>query len=193
MRALPFALALLLAGCAYGPVVHTDFDPAANFASYRTYQWLPVDVPRGMNPLLFRRVQGSIDRSLAARGYTQANPADFAIASTVAEQERTEVSSYGSYYPGWGWGWGGWGWGHGWGWGGWGSWGYPYVDSYQVTERSIVVDIYDGRTHNAVWHGVVSKDGYPDRVDYSKLDATVDAMLARFPPHPGAVATGTGR
>ena len=182
MRALPLALALLVAGCAYGPVVHTDFDPAANFASYRTYQWLPVDVPRGMNPLMFRRVQGSIDRSLAARGYRQANPGDFAIAFTVDEKEHTEISSYGSYYPGWGWGWGGWG-----------GWGYPSIDSYQVTERSIVVDIYDGRTHNAVWHGVVSKEGYPGHVDYSKLDATVDAMLSRFPPQPATVATGSGR
>jgi hypothetical protein len=198
MRALPVAAALLLvSACAYSPRVVTDFDPSANFAGYRTYSWAPVDVPRGMNPLMFRRVQASIDRSLQARGYTQADPGDFAIAFTIGEQDRTEINSYGGYWgPGWGWGccgrfgWGGWGWGGGpWGWGG---WGYPYpdIDTYQVTDRSIVIDIYDQPTKRPVWHGVITNTGYPDQVDYSKLDANVDAVLARFPPQavPGAPA-----
>ena len=183
-RALPLVLSLLLAGCAYGPTVRTDFDPAANYASYRTYSWLPVEVPRGMNPLMFRRVQASIDRSLAARGFTQANPSDFAIAFTIGEQERTEVQSYGgSLYGGWG-GWGGWG--CCWGYGGFGYpfGGYPYVDSYEVTERSIVIDIYDAKTRQPVWHGIAQKDAYSDAVNYAKLDETVDLVLARFPPQP---------
>ena len=199
MRAFPFVAALLLSACAYGPTIRTDFDPAANYASYRTYSWIPVEVPRGMNPLMFRRVQASIDRALVARGFTQANPGDFAIAFTIGEQDRTEVQSYGGYggwgYGGWG-GWGGWGWGGcGWGWGcGWGhGWGgYPYLDSYQVTERSLVIDIYDAKTRQAVWHGVAQKDSYSDDVDYSKLDETVMAVLAAFPPPPGAQPRGWG-
>ena len=187
---LPVAALLMLSACAYSPRVATDFDPSANFATYRTYSWIPVEVPRGMNPLMFRRVQGSIDRALQARGYTQASPGDFAIAFTIGEQDRTEINSYGGYWdgPGWGWGWGGgWGrhWGHGWGWGGYPYWGgYPMIDSYTVTDRSLVIDIYDQPTKRAVWHGVITRTGYPDRVDYSKLDATVDAVLAKFPPQP---------
>ncbi|MCL6730590.1 DUF4136 domain-containing protein [Sphingomonas hankyongi] len=196
MRVFPLAAALLLSACAYGPTIRTDFDPAANYASYRTYSWIPVDVPRGMNPLMFRRVQASIDRELNTRGFTQANPGDFAIAFTIGEQDRTEVQSYGGYggWGGWGWGsgWHGWGgWGGGWGWGpGWGGWGYPYIDSYQVTERSLVIDIYDAKTRQPVWHGVAQKDSYSDEIDYSKLDATVSAVLAGFPPPPGAQPRG---
>jgi hypothetical protein len=177
MRALPFVLSLLLTACATYPTVQTDFDPTANFASYRNYSWLPAEVPRGMNPLMFRRVQGAIDRALKARGYAETNPADFAIAFTIVHKDRTEIHSYPDYWGGWGyWGWGGWGWG---------GWGYPYspnVDSYTVTERSIVIDIYDAKTHYAVWHGVVSKDAYSDEVDYAKLDEAVNAVLSRFPP-----------
>lgn len=189
MRILPLAALLLLSACAYTPRVATDFDPAANFSAYRTYTWIPVDVPRGMNPLMFRRVQGSINRGLQARGFTQATPGDFAIAFTIGERDRTETTSYG--YGGWGgywghgWGgWGGWGWGGYWGPGwGWGGWGYPAVDVYTVTDRSLIVDIYDQKTKQAVWHGVITGTTYPDsEPDYSKLDINVDRLLARFPP-----------
>ena len=190
MRVLPLAALLLLTACATYPSVRTDFDPSANFAAYRTYSWVPVEVPRGMNPLLFRRVQGSIDRALQVRGYRPAEPGDFQIAFTIGERDRTEVNDYGYPWGGWGccgaWG-GGWGWGWGGGgWGGWGGWGpgYSPIDVYTVTDRSLVIDVYDTPTKRPVWHGVITKTGYPDRVDYSKLDATVDAVLARFPPQP---------
>ena len=188
MRALPALAALLLAACSTTPTVRTDFDPAANFQNYRTYSWAPVEVPRGMNPLMFRRVQAAIDQSLLARGYTPANPGDFTIGFTVGERDRVEVRDYGHYggWGGWGpgWGWGGWG---GWGWGGWGGWGYPYssIDVYNVTERSLVIDIYDTRTNRPVWHGVAKKDAYTDDVDYARLDQTIAAVLSRFPPQPG--------
>lgn len=193
MRALPVLAAFLLTACATTPSVRTDFDPAVNFQSYRTYHWAPVDVPRGMNPLMFRRVQAAIDQSLHARGYTQANPGDFTIGFTVGEKDRVEVHDYGwGGYGGYG-GWGpGWGWG-GWGGGGFGGWGYPYgwgspyssIDVYNVTERSLVIDIYDTKTNLPVWHGVAKKDAYTDDVNYTKLDETIAAVLGRFPPQPG--------
>jgi len=184
MRALPLAAALSLSACAYGPTVRTDFDPAANFQTYRTYSWIETGVPQGMNPLMFSRVRASIDQALAARGYTQSPKGDFAIAFTIGEKDRTEVYDYGPFYGGVGWGgWGGWGCC---GWGGWGGFGYPYsnldVDTY--TERSVVIDIYDGPSHRPVWHGVGANREYRDRVDYVKLDNAIAAALAKFPPQP---------
>ena len=193
MRALPVTTAafLLLSACAYGPTVRTDFDSSANFHQYRTYSFLEPTVPQGMNPLMFARVQGSIDRALAARGYTQASPGDFAVSFTVGERDRVRVYDYGPYYPGWGgwgpgWGWGWGGWGPGWGWGGWG--GYSSIDVDQYIERSVVIDIYDNVTKRPVWHGVASNDEYSDDVNYTKLDQAVVAALARFPPQPVAPA-----
>ena len=190
MRALPLAAALLLAACAYGPSVRTDFDPATNFTAYRTYSWIDTEVPQGMNPLMFARIRGSIDRALATRGYTHAPSGDFAIAFTIGERDRIRVYDYGPLYPGWGgWGWGGWG---GWGWGGWHGWGYPYhssIDVDQYTERSVIIDIYDGRSRRPIWHGVAAHREYSDKVDYVKMDRAVDAALAKFPPQP-APASG---
>ena len=177
MRVFPFALALLLAGCATYPTVQTDFDPAADFANYRSYSWAPLKVPAGMNPLLFRRVQASIDRSLAARGYQQSAASDFIIDFTVVEKDRAQI--YDDYWPHYGGGWGGWGWGPGWG------PGYPSIDIDYYTQRSIVIDIYDGSDRRAVWHGTVKKNGDQDRIDYAKLDGAVDAVLSRFPPSAG--------
>ncbi|QNP42508.1 DUF4136 domain-containing protein [Sphingomonas daechungensis] len=117
MRALPLAAALLVSACANGPTVRTDFDPSANFQTYRTYSWIDSGVPQGMNPLMFARVKASIDQTLAARGYTLADKGDFSVAFTIGERDRTEVYDFGPFYSGWG-GWGGWG--HR-GWGGWGS------------------------------------------------------------------------
>ena len=174
MRALPVTTAafLLLSACAYGPTVRTDFDPAANFHQYRTYSWLEPSVPQGMNPLMFARVQGSIDRALAARGYTQASPGDFAVSFTVGERDRVRVYDYGPYYPGWG---------------GWG--GYSSIDVDQYIERSVVIDIYDNVTKRPVWHGVASNDEYSDDVNYTKLDQAVVAALAKFPPQPPVPAS----
>jgi len=189
MRAYPLIGALLLLSACEYHNVQTDFDPAVPLATYRTYSWLPSEAPRGMNPLMFRRVQDSIDRGLAARGYTQANPGEFAITFTIGEKDRLRADSYG-------YGWGGWGWG-GWGWGGFGccygyGWGpgYPPVDVYTTTERSIIIDVYDAKTHQAAWHGVVKRESFSDRVDYARLDQAVAAVLAQFPT-PGAVQART--
>jgi hypothetical protein len=182
MRALVLSAALLVSACAYGPTVRTDFDPAANFSAYRTYNWVDTAVPQGMNPLMFARVRASIDQALAARGYTPASPGDLAISFTIGERDRLKVYDSGPYYPGWGWGHAGWG---GWGsWGGWGGWGYPYpsIDVDQYTERSVVIDIYDARSRRPIWHGVGTDREYRDKVDYGKLDRAVVAALSQFPP-----------
>ena len=181
MRALSAVLVLVVSACATYPDVHTDFDPAANFATYRTYSWAPLEVPAGMNPLMFSRVQASMDRFLAARGYQQSAKSDFIVDLTVVEKERAEVD----HFPQYGWGWGGWGaWGGGWGWGPAGPYPSLHVDYY--TQRSIVVDIYDGADRRAVWHGTVKTNGDEDIVNYAKLDMAVDAVLSKFPPSAGS-------
>ena len=187
MRALPLVAALLLSACAYGPTVRTDFDPSTNFQTYRTYSWIETGVPQGMNPLMFSRVRSSVDQALAARGYTQVPRGDFVVSFTIAEKDRAQINDYGPFHGGLGWG--GWGWGGGWG--GWGGWGSPYGSSIDVdyyTERSVIIDIYDGPSHRPVWHGSGSNREYRNRVDYAKLDQAIFAALANFPPRPQLAA-----
>jgi len=75
--------------------------------------------------------------------------------------------SYG--YGGVGWG-GGFGWRHGWAGGAWG-WDYPYV--YQ--EGVIGVDIYDGKSKQALWHASVDQNlvgATGDKAEKKIRDAT---------------------
>ncbi|SNS44385.1 protein of unknown function [Sphingomonas laterariae] len=165
---------LLLAGCSSTPRVNMDADPSVNFSGYRTYTWIYSGVPAGMNALLFQRVKASIDRGLAARSFTQATPGDFAIAFTLGRRDRVEVNDYGPYgpyYPGWG---------AGYRYG----WAYPYnnVDVRNVTDGTLAVDIYDVKTKKPIWHAVATQQITPGQVDQAKIDAAVDAVLAKFPP-----------
>jgi hypothetical protein len=164
-------LVAVAAGCSTSPRVETDHDPAADFSRYQTYTWAYSAAPRGMNPLLYERVRGSIDRSLAARGFTQQSAGDFAVAFTLGARDKVEVTDFGPYapfYPGYGWGWGGMG-------------GMNRVDVNQYTEGTLTIDVYDAATKKPVWHGVATQNvsGTPDQ---ESIDTAVDSVLARFPP-----------
>ncbi|WP_380874519.1 hypothetical protein ACFB49_48490 [Sphingomonas sp. DBB INV C78] len=172
-RSLILAALVALAACESTPRINYDSDPAADFSQYRTYTWIFTGVPQGMNPLLFQRVKASIDRSLAARGYTQTAQADFAVAFTVGARDRVEVTDYGSYgafYPRFG---------YGYGWG-----GNRDVDVRNVTDGTLVIDIYDTRTRKPVWHGTATKEINRNKPDPTLVDTAVDATLANFPPPP---------
>ena len=160
-------LALALAACATGPKVVTDSDPSTNFGRYRTYSWVYSGSPRGMNPLLFQRVQQSIDRSLAARSFQPGDPGDFAVAFTLGRRDRVEVTDFGSYGPFY----------RGWGWGG----AYRNVDIRNVTDGTLVIDVYDVASKKAVWHGVATQEVSSGQADQAKIDAAVDAVIAQFP------------
>lgn len=174
MRALPLATALVLAGCATGPEIRTDFDPSVNFSTYRTYSWIYSQAPQGMNPLLYERVRASIDRSLAARGFAQANPGQFAVAFTLGARDRVQVTDFGPYapfYPAWGAG-------YGLGW----APIYRDVDVRNVTDGSLAIDFYDTMSKHPIWHATATEEVTPGSVTQAQIDAAVDQVIARFPP-----------
>ena len=77
-------------------------------------------------------------------------------------------------YP-WGYGFGYWGWG-----GPWGSyWGGPYV----YRQGMIGIDLYDAKTHEALWHAWVDQNlyGAAGADAEQRIDAAVAALFAHFP------------
>jgi hypothetical protein len=177
MRLAPVAAAILLAGCATTPDIHTDFDPATNFSNLRSYSWVFTEVPQGMNPFEFERVHAAIDRALQARGYTRTEPGDFAVAFTLGSRDKVRISDYGAYggyYPAWG---------FGWEWGGW--WPqYRHIDVRNVTEGTLALDFYDTGTRRPIWHADASQEITPGHVSQKQIDAAIDAVIAKFPPRP---------
>jgi len=178
-------LALLAAGCTTFRV-QTDYDRQASVAGWHTYAWMqqePVTAPEGAtafgNPINQRRVREAIDAELAAKGLTRVD--DVAAADGVVRWAiGTRDRPYGPD-PRWSVGWGmGWGWyRHGFG-------TALMYDSapYYVTEARLAVDLFDAKTHAAVWHGAVSLDASKLSGDAAaeQIRKAVHALMEYYPP-----------
>ncbi|PNU05537.1 DUF4136 domain-containing protein [Novosphingobium guangzhouense] len=175
LRAATLVSAVFLASCATAPTVKYDADTSADFTRLRTYSWAYSTAPQGANPLTVQKVKASVNAYLASRGYTQAEPGDFALGFTLGARDRVEVTqlgNYGPYYRPWG---------PYAGFGGWGA-GYNSVNVRNVTDGMLAVDIYDSRTKAPVWHGTATQQISGDTPSQATIDGAVSAVLAKFPP-----------
>lgn len=183
-------LTLTLSGCAATFEATHDHDPAADFASYKTFSWIsknPMTVVEGsptVNPLLEPRITSALENGLTAKGYEyviQPENADFVLAFTVGSREKIKVNSYPSTYAGYGGAYPS----H-WGWGGryYGGVGYSETQVRQYTKGMLAVDIFDVKARKPVWHSVAEKTiNDSDRENLNEtVQAAVDAILEGFPP-----------
>ena len=186
-RALLLLPAAALTGCSTLQV-SSDFDPKANFASLKTYDWLdepqkPTGDPRiDGNTLLENRIHEAVDTSLAARGYKKvASDPDFLVAYHVSLDKRQSVQTLNSYYgygPGWGYGYGAsyrpgyWA-------------GAPETYVYEYEEGTLIVDIVNPQNKELMWRGSATDEvnfkSTPEK-DQTQLNNAVNEMLERFPP-----------
>lgn len=169
-------LACFAVACA-GVRARSDFDPYARFDTYRTFAWLgeePGTLPDGtatdgVDPLLARRIHEAIESHLEAQGYRKVDDlaaADFVVSFNEGRREKIRIQSS----PGRG----------GYGYGGW------YADSSvtatSYTEGTLAIDIFDGKSHLAVWHGWASKRVNESTDRAAHVEEVVSAILAKFPP-----------
>lgn len=133
------------------------------------------------NPVNEARLRAAIEANLSTVGVRPATEnADCLVGYGIGQRNVVDGYPYG--YGGFGWGGG---WGYGWGRGGWGGgygawgWDYPYV--YQ--EGVIGVDIYDGKSKQALWHATVDQN--LNGVSGDKADKKIkDAVAAIFTKYP---------
>jgi hypothetical protein len=156
------------AACAPGIHIRTDFDRNVDFSKYRT-----IAVKQGNSsgdPVMDRRIIEDIEQALQAKGY-EIVPEPMADAIAVEHAATREKHAYRTFYetwPGWGWRWG---------------WAVPVVEEYDFTVGTLVVDMFDARTRQAVWHGSargVISDRLEKNIEEVKL--AVDKLFQRFPP-----------
>jgi hypothetical protein len=134
--------------------------------------------PSVANPVNESRLRSAIAAHLQALGVQPVagnGNADCLVGYGIGS--RLVAEDYGPY-------WGGPGpyWGYGWGpyWGGWG-WGPPYP--YVYREGVIGVDLYDGRTHEALWHAQVNQSlqGATGADAEQKINVAVSAIFSKYP------------
>lgn len=174
---------LALSACTSLPVT-TDVNPNASVSACHTYAWAHEHYAGGSaqaaysNPVNADRLRVAIQSNLAAHGIRRADAQEtadcvvgYAIGSRVVADE----------YAGWvgggyGYGWGGWG-----GPRGWGSMGYgwPAVRN----EGRISVDLYDAKTHRAIWHASVDQNVTDETGQdaEARITTAVGAIFQKFP------------
>lgn len=164
--------AAALTACAATMRVSSYAERAADFRHYRTYAFEPTEPvstgdPRlDSNPFFYQRVQGAVEKQLAATGYEKAGSGtpDLLIhfhASITQEIDTTEIDRKYGYCTS--------------------SECRPFV----YDAGTLLLDFVDARTNKLVWRGWAegSMDGVVDNQSWmeQKVDDAVNRILARLP------------
>ena len=176
------AAAALATGCASGPDVRGDYDRAADFGKYRTYNFLSVT---DGNPAEFQSIgqqmmQQAASREMEARGYTKSDNPDLVINFKGKLEEKTDIQSTPAPYYGPTWGYRGWG---GAPYGAYGYGGGTEVTTRRYNVGTLVMDIIDREQRQAVFQGgledVVTSKMMQDR--QGTINNAVAEIFAKYP------------
>ena len=185
-------LALLLSACETMQVSH-DYNPAVDFAQFRTWAWKdPAVQYQPNNPMLRsdlteQRIVQAVSSQLDQRGLrpvAAGSKPDLLVQTwlIVANRQEQVVTNYGYGGP-WGGPWGGY-WGGPWE----GYWGAPMYNEtrnvvYQV--GTLQIDLIDAKDGKLVWRGSAEKaiDSSPTPAERSAaISEAVSKILATYPP-----------
>jgi hypothetical protein len=151
---------LLTAGCASGPTIRSNVDPAADFNKFRTFGFFqPLSTDREeYQSLISQQLVASTKRELEARGlqFTDTNPEQLINFSANLDQRlrvtQTPSMSSRSAHPSWR--------------GRYRTWpSYQQIDVRQYTLGTVVIDVVDASQRQLVWEGLATS-----RVTQSTMD-----------------------
>jgi Domain of unknown function (DUF4136) len=163
---------LLMAACAYGQDVHYNYDRGANFATYRTYQW--VDIPGGEVPdqLIDQAIKRAADEQLTQKGLTKVeNNVDLYIGYQFVLNLEKGVSLWDT--------------GAGWGWGPWGGTRNVQGQTSTIPVGILLMDLYDVGKKQLVWRGdavkTIDLKKDPEK-NYKNLQKVMAKLFKNYPP-----------
>lgn len=176
------ATAMLIAGCASGPKIQSDYDHTADFSQFKTYAFFN---PMGIENPNYSSIYGSIFRDaiskeMESRGYRMSDNPDLLINVSGRLQDKTTVTTTADPYMAGGY----YGYRRG-AYGAWGGYGYgttTHVSNY--TEGTINVDIVDRAAKRMVWEGVAVgrvQDSRTNEETRQKIYAGIQEMFAAYP------------
>lgn len=162
--------ATLTIGCGYSIKTATDYNPTVQLADYHTFSLMKGN-PSG-NALFDQRVAEDVRATLMSKGWKE-EPEGQARAAVVIHTATKTKHTYETFYDGWG--------GWQWRWGGVGS-STTFVEDYRV--GTLVVDIFDASSKQAIWRGWAS-DVVPSKPQ-DNVKATEEAVTRLFKDFPTA-------
>jgi hypothetical protein len=168
------AVVLSTVACGYSIKTSTDYDRNVSFSNYHSFYIMQGN--SSGNPLMDQRAQADVASALASKGWMKVPDGQWQAAVVVQAATKTKHTLYD------GWGGGGWGWRRG----GFGN-ATTFVNDYKV--GTLVVDIFDAKTKQAIWHGYASDALSNNATSNANVTAqAVDKMFTSFPP-PSSVAS----
>ena len=179
--AIGIALALLLAGCASGPKINTDYDHNVDFSKFKTYGFFnPMSIENpNYSSIYGSLLRDAISNEMDSRGYTKSDDPDLMINASGWLQEKTKVTTTNDPYMG---GYYGYRAGYYGTWGGYGFGTQTHVSSY--TEGTVNIDLVDRVEKKMVWEGVavgrIHKDKPKDEVR-ANVNAGIQEMFSVYP------------
>lgn len=178
-RHLPFVLVLIILawGCS-GMTVRTDFDPTADFTTFRTYAFAGMtDLNQGGvldNSLVRKRLEQMVGEQLSRKGLREVavgDQPDLLVHYWIGLKEKQRVEStgptvgmYGRRGPY-----------------GYGA-GYSGVTTYEYTEGTLILDLVTPAKNELVWRGTVV--GTLTDSKEKNLQMTGDAIVKAFEEYP---------
>jgi hypothetical protein len=170
--------AVLLASCSTLEV-STDYNPGFNFASLKTYEWLPQENPatsdiRINNSLINDRVTAAVENNLDAKGFRKATEGtpDFYVTWLGAIDQKMRIDTINQYYGSYGYG-------------GccWPGYARTYISEYE--EGTLIIDILNPVDHKLLWRGTgrdyIREMQTPEEITRN-INEVVVKILAGFPP-----------
>ena len=175
-RAIVLLAILLLAGCASSGKLRSDYDPSADFGSYRTYNFMAHADEQQYQTFFHQYMVEAITLEMENRGYMKSDNPDLLVNFNAILQDKTQVRTtsappppmYGGYYGDRSGYYGAWG-------------GYPYgteTHVSQYTEGTFNIDLIDAKRKQLVWEAVGI--GRVSDADLENLEERVKEGVPRF-------------
>ncbi len=170
MKYIILVAAMLSSSVVFAEDTHFDYDRAADFSAYKTYQWLDRGPVVPGDQLLDQDIRRAVDEQLAAKGLQHVESGGSLQVSYqgVVTQEK-EFDSIGLGPGGFGPGW----------------WGHGRITSSTVETGTLVVQLFDQAGGHLIWRGTVSKTldirKDPDK-NYRNLQKAMTKLFENYPP-----------
>jgi hypothetical protein len=170
-------VAVFTVGCGYSIKTATDYDKSVSFSNYHSFSILKGN--SSGNALMDQRAASDVKGALTSKGWMEV-PEGQAQTTVVIHTATKTKHTYETMYDGWG---GGWGWRRGWGGGGGFGNATTFVNDYKV--GTLVVDIFDAKTKQAIWHGNASDVMSNNATKNAQAtEQAIDKLFSNFPPAP---------
>ena len=158
-------LTLFLGGLCMADDLNVDSDPAANFASFKTFRLQPGRIvsqkPELNNPLVEKRIEAAIREQLSRKGMTETtSAADVGVTYRLGAADQRQVDTYAT--------------------GRYGRGRARVVN--RVTEGTLVIDITRRDSRDLVFRGTfVDEEGDAAKLS-KKLESDVKKIFDKYPP-----------